>query len=308
MSKASAFEKFVNQTNISPATAVIEEAAPTETDVTAVSPTDEQKNEELPSSRFAIIAKKEAAVLREREQLKKEREQLLKEKAEADHYRSRGKDFDETFKVDKIAAFKKLGFSDTDILNIFAEAEANKTAAESPEEVARKIAAEEAQKIRDELAKERADAEKEQNERLIGKLKTDISSLIKAESEKYEYCAFYSAEAEAQAYEIIVENLKTNGELLSVDEALAITEELYEERDKAMSTLKKRQPKPAENPIEEPQQQARTRTHVGQPPVSNVPQNAKPAVQQKPLQSLPRRETPEQKKQRLIAALRNGGL
>lgn len=258
------------------------------------------------ASRLAIFAKKEAAILKDKEDIRRDREALAKEKEEAELYRKRGKEFDETFAKDKKAALRMLGLSDTDVINILADQEEPKE--ESVEEKARKIAAEETQKIRDELKKEREDADTKQNEALVTQLKTDLSSTIKANPDKYEYCAFEGAEAELQAYEIIVETLKESKgeELLTVEQALDIAEEYYESRDKAMAQLKKRQPKVEETEVSP----AKTATTASErrAPVSNTPAPKAPAVTNKLTATstgaaIQRRETSSEKRERLIKQL-----
>lgn len=301
MSKATALTMLTGQapTTVTPSLITPDMPAKDATNEPIETATEQQKDD-LQSNRLAIFAKKEAAILKEREVLKKEREELQREKAEANAYKTKGQEFDELAKKDKIAALKMIGWSDTDIINAMAGTEKTEP---DPIEAARKAAQEETAKIREELAKEKADLEKSTNLRLIKNLKTDISSQIKAQAEKFEYCAFQGAEAEEQAYHFIVENLKTNGELLSVEDALDMAESYYEERDKAMAALKKRQPKTDESPIPI---EAPSSVKQGIPPKSNTP--ASPTKPMIPPTTVPRRETTQQKKERLIEALRRGGL
>lgn len=272
----------------------IAETAPSET--TSAEPTN------LDAGRLAIFTKKEAALRKEREEFKKERESYLNEKKQVDEFLKRVSQFDEIAKSDKMAALKLIGWSDEDILNIIAQAEETP---KDPIEEARKIAAEETKKLRDELAKEKADLETQKNQQVIAKLRTDIKDTIAANAEKYEIAAWRGAEAHEQVYEVIVENLKENNELLSVDEALAIVEEYYEEEAKQIQALKKFQAQT---------QQAEPPKLNGEAPKSNTPQpQSKPktltnAATATSTAAIPRRETPAEKKERLVRALMNGGL
>jgi len=262
------------------------------------------KTDELQSTRLAILAKKESAIQKERESFKKEREDWLKEKAEVDGIRKRANDFEETRKKDPIAALKQLGFSDTEIINAI---NGQEKAEPNAEEIAKRVAAEETQKIRDEIAKEKQELEKSTNERMIGNLKADISLNIKKQAEKYEFCAFEGKAAEDQAYSFIVQALKADpNDLISVDEALEMTETLYEERAKALQKLKKLQPQ-TPLPVEEPAPVGRSRA-----PISNVPQPEQ-IPQTRKIGTIPpppsgRQETREEKKERLIRAIQTGGL
>jgi len=274
-------------------------SSPTETPAKTEPPTDQ-----LQSSRLAIFAKKEAQLQKEREALKAEREAWIKEKTEADNFIKRSKEFDEIAKNDKVKALRMIGWSDEDIINIMAEAQ---NTPKDPVAEARKVAAEEAQKLREELAQEKQKLEQERNTQLITRLKSDIGETITANAEQFEICAFRGAEAEAQAYEIILENLKTNNELLSVEEALELTEEFYEQEAKALQTLKKLQAKQAiEQQATEPaaKQAAKPTTAQPQPKPKTLTNSATATT----ASIINRRETPSEKKDRLIKALMQGHL
>jgi hypothetical protein len=275
--------------------------------------------DELQSSRLAILAKKEAKIQREREEFQRQREAWLQEKKQADEYLKRGKEFDETRKTDPVAALKMIGFTDAEIMNYLA-GQASK-ADPTPEDIARKAAQEEIEKLKIEQTEAQKKQEEARNERLVTNLKSQISNAIKSEAEKFEYCAFEGPAAEDLAYEIIVETLKESDELITAEEALALAEDYYEMRDKEMTKLRKRQ---AGQPVEaavpptaleiNTEKEAPSSMKRGLPPKSNVapPQRAKPLTNQitanAPSVSAPRRETREEKKERLAEALRRGYL
>lgn len=277
--------------------------------------THEAKPDELQSNRMAIFAKKESKLQQEREALKKERESYLKDKEESDAIRNRQKQFEETKQRDPIAALKLLGYSETEIFNGLAEQEQGAKEL-SPVEAARQAASEEVQKIREELATEKATLEKERNDRLISNLKADIGSTIQKEADKFEYCNFEGESAHEQIYEIIVDELRETGKLLSPSEAAEIAEELYEARDKAMMGIKKRQPagnKPEpESAVTTPE--APSSVKQGIPPKANVASPAKPRTLTNQVTSTiastaaKTRESSAAKRQRLEEALRRGSL
>lgn len=259
--------------------------------------------DEMQSSRLAIFAKKEAQLQREREALKAERESWLKEKQQADQYLQKGREFDEIAKTDKIKALRMIGWSDEDIVNIIAET-SNKQV--DPIEEARKIATEETRKLREELEQEKIKAEQSRNQQLITRLKSDIANTIAQKAEQFEICSFRGVEAQEQAYEIILENLKQNNELLSVQEALEMTEEFYENEARALQQLKKFQAKQAEAQAAEPVANQTTRQATPQPqPKPKTLTNSATATT---AAIINRRETPSEKKERLIKALMNGGM
>lgn len=238
--------------------------------ITAAEPKDE-----LQSSRLAIFAKKEAAIQKEREALKREREEWEKgDRAKSSEVLSKAKLFEETFSKDKLAAFRMLGYSDTDLINMMSgveEGRAAGTGSLSQEEV-RKLVKEETNRVRQEFEEKEKQKLSQNNEQMVRGLKSDIKDTIKEMSEKYEYCAFEGDDAQAKAYQIIVDNLeatksdeKPYGELLSIEQALDVAEEYYEKRAEAMDALKKRQARGQAAQTEAP-----TSVKEGEPPKSNM--------------------------------------
>lgn len=280
--------------------------------------------DEVTASRLAIIAKREAAFQKQQEDFKREREEWTsKEKAEADAYRKRGKEFDDLFAKDKRAALKMIGLSDTDIINIMAGEEVT---AETPEAAARRIAQEESQKLRDELAAEKESIKKEHNAFLIQRLKTDIESTIKTQADKYEYTAFEGAEGELQVYAFIEEDLKLNKDtpdykMLTVEQALDLAEEYYEDRDKALEAASKKRKariaaaaSPPAPGTSTPAVQAARGASAGTAPASNAKPTRSPTLTNEVSATgaaiansrAVRRETEEQKKARIIAKINRG--
>lgn len=317
MSKEAALSLLTGQNTTTPVnpSLVVGELPKTETPVTPETPTTDvaaAEPQNVDSSRLAIFTKKEAALRKEREEFKKERDAYMQQKQQIEEFIKRVNQFDETAKADKMAALKLIGWSDEDIINLVAQAE---DTPKDPIAEARKIAQEEAQKVRDELAQKEAQAEAHRNQQAITKLKSDIATTIKDQADKFEICSWRGAEAEAQIYEVIAEHLQQEDELLSVEEAAQMVEELYEEEAKQIRQLKKFQEKVAEAAAAqavEPEPAAPAAEPKA--PKSNVPQpQPKPktltnAATATSAAAIPRRETPAQKKERLIKALMNGGL
>lgn len=293
----------------------VEPVAGTGADPAAGAAGGEPGKDDLQSSRLAIFAKKEAALQKEREALKKDREEWEKsEKAEASRIVGLEKQFKETFSKDKLAAFRLLGYTDTDLINMMTGVEENKAAGGgglSPDEV-RAIIREETGKVRQEFEEKEKNQLSERNESMVKGLKADIKEMVKAQAEKYEYCAFEGNEANEKAYQIIHDHLKATvsddkpyGELLTIEAALDIAEEYFEKRDEAMQVLKKRQAKfggtaaAASGELGAP-----TSAKEGEPTRSNMPQPRGRTLTNSVTASAaaaaaPQNETREQKKERL---------
>lgn len=262
----------------------------------------------LDSDAAAIMARKEAKFVRERNEWNKTRDI---EKAEIEDLKKKLKDpydkiqaFEAKRKEDPIAALKEIGFTETEIFNFLSSQEKKEL---TPEDIARAAAQEELGKYKDEQAKLLAEAEKLRDDGIISKFQETISKTIKADSDKYEYIAFYGTEAEDLVFKTVNSVLKDEGKLIDLKEALELVENYYEEQDKAMSSIKKRQPKEALSPGLAP---APERTRTITPPVGNNPPSKTITNRLSPTASstVKRAETHEQKKARLIDALKRGKL
>jgi len=254
---------------------------------------------ELDSTRFNLLAKKEAEIQRERESYKKDREAYNADLAKLKGVQEQIATFEKLRETDKIAAIKSLGFSDTDLINLFASLEDNST----PEEKAQRAA----QKTIDEFKKEQADnqtkAQQEANKRVLESFNRSIVNEFKRDPEKYEYCNYYGEIAQALVESTATQIIESGGELpfkngqVDYTALVEMVENYYESEDKAMNSLKKRAPKETTTAPIEPVEQLK-------PEVSSRP---RPTLSSKTSQTIasttpkPVNETPDQKKQRLIA-------
>lgn len=287
-------------------------AAPTETAQPAADATAQAKAD---AASFAALAKREAQLVREREAFKKEQETY---RPQVEAILSKAKTFEELRGKDPVAALKAIGLTDTEIFNIFAEKPAPKelTPEEKIAETASKAAEAKLKEYQDAQAKAQAEAQKETDKKLLTTFRGSIAEFIKANADKYEYCAYKPEVALEQAYAIIVENLRqSNGEeLIDFKEAVEMAEAFFEEEDKEMQTrIKKRQAAAAPAP-EATKAPERTRT------VTSADPNYKPApvtTRTRTLsndtgvttrQARPANETREQKRERLINQIKANGL
>jgi len=203
---------------------------------------------ELDSTRFNHLAKKEAEILKQRESFKKEQTEFMTERQKYQEERKRIDEYNTLKAKDPVAALKHLGFSEADLMNFMAANEDNYT----PEERARKAAADEIQKFRDAQAKEKNDAQTTTNTQTISQFKNEIKATIANAADKFEYCNYNGPLAEDLIYETVYAVAKDSNwtETISATEAAEMVEQYYEDQDKAMSTLKKRQLKTETAPME----------------------------------------------------------
>jgi hypothetical protein len=260
------------------------------------------------SARFAHLAKKESEIVRQRDEIKRDRELVTKERAEAQAILQKEKDFENLKKINVIEALKLKGFTEQDIFNFMAE---NQPVEATPEQKAAKAAEDAAgAKIKaweDEQAKKQAEELSRRDVGLISGFKGTISKTIGADKDKYEYCAHHGAVAESLVYETVLASIRESKgkDIMSAKEAIELVEQYYEDEDKSMSTLKKRNPvtktvtteaKPAE----------RTRTVTNQRGETVKPDVQKTRTVNTQVRTMA--ETREQKRDRLVAALKNGKL
>ena len=249
----------------------------------------------LESTRFAQLAKKEAELQKQREAFKAEQTQFMTERQKIVEIQKQLNGFNELKMKDPVAALKQMGFSETDLFNFIAAQEDKST----PEEKAAKAAQNEIQKFKDEQAKAAQEAQEAKNKQVLGQFRKNIAETITNDPEKYEYCNHYGPIAEELIYETVTAVLESDKELISVAEAAAMVEQYYEEEDKAMSSLKKRQPKaPATEAAPAPE--AALKPQVSPRPSAGRTLSSKATASVASTVTAPRNETPDQKKARLI--------
>lgn len=261
----------------------------------------------IDSTRFSHLAKKESELVKQREVFKKEQETLHAEKEKMKEIQAQITEFESTKQKDPVAALKILGFTETDIMNFLAAQEDNST----PEEKATKAAQKEIQAFRDEQSKEKQAAQEKQNEVIITNFKKDITKHVQADSEKYEYCAHHGPAADALIYETFNRIIKDTPEITKeegwysklLQETTDIVENYYEEEDKRMSTLKKRQPKIDALLDAAPPKEAPLKAELSPRPKTLSNQISATVAST----TVKRNETPAEKRARLIETVRNGG-
>jgi hypothetical protein len=313
MSKESAMALYGAPTQpTTQAPPAVQESQPTPAETSGDIPTTAQP-EPLKSQRFNEFAKKEAEIVRLRQQ-------VIADRKELEEPMKVYKQFQDLRGKDPLGAMKLFGFTDTEIFNaLAAQAPPDLT----PEEKAIK-AAEGATEARIK-AFEDAQLKKEQehqamvDKQSIETFQSELGKTIQSNKEKFEYCAYYGEEAQDLAYELTASVFKDSKgkELLKPEEALQMAEDYYEEKDKAMSGIRKRQPvetkAPAPSTTKTP---TRTRefitnhsagpVEVQKPAINSTRTLTSASTSSMASMRQARNETKGQKRERLINKLRNG--
>lgn len=297
MSKQAAMALATGQpvTEVTPS--LITPDLPPPSDAAPVAP--EVKNG-LASDRIALLAKKEAKIVARDLEIKKREAELKEIEAKYKATIDEVENFKTKRKSNPIEALKEIGFTETEIVNYIA-AQENKEP--TTEEIAKKIAAEELDNYKKEQAEIAAKAEKAKNEATIKEYRADIVAAIKSDPEKYEFSNFYAAESEDLGYRLALEYARLGEEPPTPKQIAESVEWYYEQKDKEMTEkIKKRQlvQKTSDLPVKEEPLKPRVNP---QPTPSKTLTNKVAATT---ASTMVRRETFEQKKQRLIESLKNG--
>ena len=261
---------------------------PTETPAAPVAETSPAAPpQEMQSTVFAKLAAKEAKLVKEREEFKAQQEQLLAEREDVKKVMDMVKEFEQLKNTDRLAALKKLGFSDTDLFEAMAAVEPKE---ESVEDKAAKIAQAKIEEYAKTQAEKQAEAEKARNDEIINRYKADISKTYADNKEKYQLSNFYGEAATELAYQLVLEISDKEKKVISAQEAADLVENYYEEHYKQLHALKTpKTPEPAPVVPEAP----KSRTLTNSVSASSTSLAARET----------RRETAAEKRARLIAQL-----
>jgi hypothetical protein len=257
---------------------------------------------ELDSTRLNHLMKKESELVKQREAYKKEFESFQAEKEKMKEIQTKLNQFEEMKVKDPIKALKLMGFSEADLINFLSGEEDKST----PEEKATKIAQTEIAKFKEEQAKKEQEQVEKRNSELITQFKSDINKTITSDPIKYEFCNHYGAVAEELIYDTVNEVLKESGELITTKEAAELVEEYYEESYKAMNTLKKVSATAApttEQQLEQKKEEAKDKFLKPQPAKTLTNKTTATVAST----TVFKKETPSEKKARLIQKLYNLG-
>lgn len=264
--------------------------------------------EQIDSDRFAKIAAKEAKLVKERELLKLEQAKTLEERTKAETIAKAYNDFEMLKKTDPVAAFKQLGFTETDFANWLAEGKVEPTTAE----IAQQAVKTELEKFHEEQKQQAMKVQEQRDNIAIKNFRGSITSEIAKDPDKYEYCNHYGPIAEEIVYETILGIIKEEPDIAPNDamrEAMDLVEEFYEKEDEEMSKLKKRQPRlntPEAKPEPTRQTAVRSRTLADQVVQKKIPTLTNKATATAASQVPKGKETPQQKRERLENWLRDG--
>ncbi len=255
------------------------------------------------AERFAHLAKKESELVKQKQAMAAEREKI-------ELARQKLAKFEEDKKTNPVQALKDLGFSETDIFNYMAEGQKPEpTPQELAQQIAEKTVEARLKAYQDEQEQKQKAIEAQTNKQLVQNFRGELGKVMEADKAKYKHANFHGLPAQELAYELVAQIVKdSNGEdIISAREAMDMVEQHYRDQYAEAKAALEEQAAAEVTP-------ERSRTVTPADP-TNQP---KPAVSKTrtltndvspSLNSLNRRiETREQKRERLMNALRTGKL
>jgi hypothetical protein len=283
---------------------------PTTSPITADVPSQPVAASDLQSTPFARMANKEAEIVRQRNELKREQALISSEKEQIQKIKQQYDEYQTTKSKDPVAALKMLGFNEADIFNYMA---ASQPAELSPEQRAAKAAEEATQAKLTEFEKAQASRletqQRESDKNLIQGYRSEVSKVVKSDPEEFRYCNYFGPAADAQIYEYVKAVANTEGIAISPKQAAVEIEQYYREQDEAMDKIRR---KPAPVEASKPPERSRTLspgfpgTEQPKPTITKTRTLHNATTSTVAATRLNRNETRDQKRERLVEALRNG--
>lgn len=236
------------------------------------------------SNRFAFLAKKEAAIVRQRHELKAQMEALNNQKSEVEKLRAeidQVKGRKASYRSNPLAALEDAGLSYKELTDFILNN--NTVSTESQIKALQdKISEVESARQRDHQEREEA-AKRQAAERevaVISEFKNEISNFISSKKDEYELTNLY--DSSDLVYDTVEAYFEKTNKVLSIPEACQLVETYLEKQvEKSLQTKKlgQRFQKPAEQPIENKDPSAPRRTLSNQNYTSSTPSLVSPKVE-----------------------------
>lgn len=243
-----------------------------------------QTPKENVSERFAFLAKKEAGIVRQRQELKSQLAALEAQKAELEKLRSEVDGFKSrrgSYKSNPLSLLEDHGMTYKELTDYILN---NNTV--TPESQIKslqdKIEQVEKQRLLDLEDAKRRELEQQKNHetQVIADFKNEINRFIKAKSETFELTALY--DSGDLVYDTVEEYFNKTNKVLSIPEACELVEKYLEQQvEKTLKTKKistKLSSKPVQPTIDKPSPSAPRRTLSNTEYTSSTPSVVSPKV------------------------------
>jgi hypothetical protein len=262
----------------------VEAAVPEASEVTEGQETAAQPKPAEGANRFAFLAKKEAAIVRQRHELKAQMEAMTSQRSEMEKLRA---EIDEvkgrkaSYRSNPLAALEDAGLSYKELTDFILN---NNTVSTESQIKALQDKISEVENARQRDHQEREEAAKrqaaEREVQVIAEFKNEISNFISSKKDDYELTNLY--ESSDLVYDTVEAYFEKTSKVLSIPEACELVEKYLEKQvEKSLQTKKlgQRFQKPAEESIAKSDTQAPRRTLNNQNYTSSTPSLVSPKVE-----------------------------
>jgi len=262
----------------------VEAAVPEASEVTEGQETAAQPKPAEGANRFAFLAKKEAAIVRQRHELKAQMEAMTSQRSEMEKLRA---EIDEvkgrkaSYRSNPLAALEDAGLSYKELTDFILN---NNTVSTESQIKALQDKISEVENARQRDHQEREEAAKrqaaEREVQVIAEFKNEISNFISSKKDDYELTNLY--ESSDLVYDTVEAYFEKTSKVLSIPEACELVEKYLEKQvEKSLQTKKlgQRFQKPAEESIAKSDPQAPRRTLNNQNYTSSTPSLVSPKVE-----------------------------
>jgi predicted phage-related endonuclease len=263
----------------------VEAAVPEASEVTEGQETAAQQRRPAEgANRFAFLAKKEAAIVRQRHELKAQMEAMTSQRSEMEKLRA---EIDEvkgrkaSYRSNPLAALEDAGLSYKELTDFILN---NNTVSTESQIKALQDKISEVESARQRDHQEREEHSKrqaaEREVQVIAEFKNEISNFISSKKDDYELTNLY--ESSDLVYDTVEAYFEKTSKVLSIPEACQLVETYLEKQvEKSLQTKKlgSRFQKPAEQPIAKQDPSAPRRTLNNQNYTSSTPSMVSPKVE-----------------------------
>ena len=262
----------------------VEAAVPEASEVTEGQETAAQPRPAEGANRFAFLAKKEAAIVRQRHELKAQMEAMTSQRSEMEKLRA---EIDEvkgrkaSYRSNPLAALEDAGLSYKELTDFILN---NNTVSTESQIKALQDKISEVENARQRDHQEREENSKrqaaEREVQVIAEFKNEISNFISSKKDDYELTNLY--ESSDLVYDTVEAYFEKTSKVLSIPEACQLVETYLEKQvEKSLQTKKlgSRFQKPAEESIAKSDPQAPRRTLNNQNYTSSTPSMVSPKVE-----------------------------
>ena len=243
-----------------------------------------EQSKESVSQRFAILAKKESALQKQRAEIKAAREAMESHRAEIEKMRQEieaAKSKRGSYRTNPLSLLEENGLTYKELTDYILNNNSPSTEAQI-KAIQDRLDETEKQRQQEKVEAEKRAQEqaKEREEQVIQEFRAEIASFIKSKADTYELTALY--DGSDLVYDTVEEYFDKTGKVLSIPEAVDLVEKYFESQIEKAAKTKKLSSKlsaPSKDTQDDIKQPAPTRTLSNTKYTSTTPSLVSPKVE-----------------------------